>query len=133
MMDLVPCKSEYWEFVRILRNDERVSNGFISQIFITPEMQIEYMAKHSDNYRIALYNGSPAGYIGVINDDIRICTHPDFQRKGVAKFMLDAIQDIWPNSTARIKVDNLASLNLFKSCGYEIEYYHLAKKTAEKA
>ena len=28
-MELVECTTEYWEFVRVLRNDERVLSGFI--------------------------------------------------------------------------------------------------------
>ncbi len=127
MLELVICESVYWEFVRNLRNDKRVTSGFIDQSYITREMQVEYMTEKSSYFRIALKDGVPAGYIGVIDEDIRICTHPDFQRMGVAKFMLKSILDIWPNSKAKIKFENKASLNLFQSCGFEIEYYHLTR------
>ena len=115
-MELVECSKEFWEFVRVLRNDERVQSGFIKSIHITEEMQEEYMSKHSQYYRIALVDGVPAGYVGVIEDDIRVCTDPFFQGKGVGKFMINKCMEIWPTAFAKVKVDNEASLRLFRSC-----------------
>ena len=80
-MELIECTKEYWEFIRVLRNDKRVQEGFIKSDYITPEMQINYMKKHTQYYRIAILNNKPCGYIGVINNDIRVCTHPNFQGK----------------------------------------------------
>ena len=45
-MELIECTKEYWEFIRVLRNDKRVQVGFIKSDYITPEMQINYMKKH---------------------------------------------------------------------------------------
>ncbi|MGR6086934.1 MAG: GNAT family N-acetyltransferase [Arcticibacter sp.] len=132
MLELVKCDRVYWDFVRDLRNDVRVSEAFINQTFISPEMQDKYMSENSMFYRIALFNGAPAGYIGVIDDDIRVCTHPDFQRMGVAKFMLQSAFEIWPSAMAKIKINNNASLNLFKSCGFEIEYFLLGRSNNDK-
>ena len=75
------CDEKYWDFVRVLRMDERVLDGFIEKIEITPEQQTAYMTKYSDCFRIALLNNEPVGYIGVIENDIRICVHPDYQKK----------------------------------------------------
>ena len=36
-MELVNCTPQYWEFVRTLRNDERVISGFIKSVHITEE------------------------------------------------------------------------------------------------
>ena len=44
-MELVNCTEKYWEFVRILRNDDRVVDGFLSSKIITQPMQEEYMKK----------------------------------------------------------------------------------------
>lgn len=121
------CKEEYWEFIRTLRNDKRVLDGFIKSIHITSEMQTEYMSNHSQFYRIALINGSPAGYVGVIKDDIRVCTHPDYQGKGVGKFMINKCMEIWPNAFAKVKINNEASLKLFESCGFNKKYIILEK------
>jgi len=126
-MELVECSKEFWEFVRVLRNDERVQSGFIKSIHITEEMQEEYMSKHSQYYRIALVDGVPAGYVGVIEDDIRVCTHPDFQGKGVGKFMINKCMEIWPTAFAKVKIDNEASLRLFRSCGFKKKFYILTK------
>ena len=126
-MELVECTSEYWEFVRVLRNDERVLSGFIKSVYITEEMQNSYMETHFKFYRIALVDGNPAGYVGVIEDDIRVCTHPDFQGKGVGKFMINQCMVIWPSAFAKVKIDNEASMKLFEACGFTKKYYILTK------
>ena len=126
-MELVECSPQYWEFVRVLRNDERVLDGFIKSVHITEEMQESYMTNHSQFYRIALVDGKPAGYVGVIEDDIRVCTHPDFQGKGVGKFMINKCMEIWPSAFARVKLTNEASLRLFESCGFTKKFYILTK------
>lgn len=119
-MKLVPCTVEYWEFVRLLRLDPRVSEGFIETRQIEPEDQIKYMLAHQHAYRVALIGEEPVGYVGVVDDDIRICTHPEAQGKGVGKFMLTAIQKIWPDAHAKIKHANIASRQLFESAGFEL-------------
>lgn len=117
-MKLVECSNEYWEFVRELRNDKRVLDGFIKSTHITKEMQKKYMQKYSNFYRIALIDESPVGYIGVIENDIRICTHPDYQCNGIGKFMLKEIMNIFPEAYGKVKIDNEASINLFSSLGF---------------
>ena len=119
-MELVECREQYWEFVRELRMDDRVISGFIETIPITSEQQIAYMTNNSQHYRIALVNGKPAGYVGVINDDIRVCTHPKFQGLGVGKFMINECVKIWPTAYAKVKHGNTASDKLFLACGFKI-------------
>ena len=126
-MELVECSPQYWEFVRVLRNDERVLDGFIKSVHITEEMQESYMSNHSQFYRIALVDGEPAGYVGVIEDDIRVCTHPNFQGKGVGKFMINQCMEIWPTAFAKVKLDNEASIKLFEACGFTKKFYILTK------
>ena len=77
------------------------------------------MEKYSDSYRIALFNGEPAGFVGVVDDDIRVCTHPNFQGKGLGKFMIDECMKIWPTAYAKVKLGNVASDKLFLSVGFE--------------
>ena len=134
-MELVMCTSDYWEFVRELRMDERVIDGFIETIPITSEQQIKYMLSNAQYYRIALVDGKPAGYVGVIANDIRVCTHPDFQGMGVGKFMINECMKIWPTAYAKVKHGNEASSNLFLSCGFVLngtddrfKYYIKEKK-----
>jgi len=125
--NLVECNTEYWEFVRELRNDSRVIGGFIETTYITPEMQNEYMKLHQHEYRIGLLYGKPVGYVGVIEDDIRVCTHPNYQKLGVGKFMINEAMKIWPTAFAKVKIDNTASLKLFESCGFTQKYVILTK------
>jgi len=128
-LTLVSCSQEYWEFVRILRLDPRVKEGFIKTTKITEQDQIAYMSEYSNCYRVALFDGKPCGYVGVIENDIRICTDPSFQGMGVGKFMINEIKKIWPEALAKVKVSNEASLNLFKSCGFEIEFFLMSQKS----
>lgn len=127
-MELVKCTKEYWEFVRTLRMDERVIDGFIQKVHITSEQQVDYMNRYADCYRIALVDNIPAGFVGVIDDDIRVCTHPEFQGKGVGKFMITECMKLWPTAFAKVKVDNQASINLFESCGFKRQFYILTKE-----
>ena len=134
-MELVKCEEEYWEFVRKLRMDGRVIDGFLETTPITEEQQIKYMISNSEHYRIALFGGKPAGYVGVINDDIRVCTHPDFFGMGIGKFMIKSAMAIWPTASAKVKHGNIASDKLFLSCGFEVSgrdenftYYKLKNK-----
>jgi len=122
-LKLVDCDEQYWDFVRVLRMDERVLSGFIEKLEITPEQQTAYMTKYSDCFRIALLNNKPVGYFGVIEDDIRICVHPDYQKKGIGKFLVNSCFEIWPTALAKIKIANQSSQKLFESCGYKKEYY----------
>jgi GNAT superfamily N-acetyltransferase len=127
-MHLVKNERKYWEFIRQLRNDERVKHGFIQSAYITPEQHEKFMEQHSDCFYLCILDEQLAGYVGVINDDIRIATHPDFQKKGVGKFLLSEIKNVFPSACAKIKIDNEASLKLFQSAGFEVKYYLLERK-----
>jgi len=124
---LVKCTSEYWEFVRLLRNDDRVQDGFIERSDITEEQQKKYMETNSMFYRICLLDTRPVGYIGVIDDDIRICTHPKYQKMGIGKFMLSEILKEFPSAYGKVKIDNEASKNLFKSLGFKESFIIFTK------
>ena len=124
-MELVKNTYLYWEFIRNLRNLEGVREGFIQQEVITQKQQQDYMSQYNDYFYICLYKGEPAGYIGVIDDDIRVATHPDYQGKGVGSFMVREIKKLCPTSMAKVKIENKASLGLFQKCGFKIKYYLL--------
>jgi GNAT superfamily N-acetyltransferase len=119
VVPLAPANPEYYEFMRQLRNDPRVQDGFLERVCITAQDQVAYMAKHAGHYIIALVKNEPAGYAGSINGDIRICTHPDFQGLGIGRVLLNGIMDRFPSSQARIKPGNHASEALFLACGFK--------------
>ena len=86
------------------------------------------MNKFQGDYRVCLIGNIPVGYIGVIEDDIRICTHPDYQKRGIGRFMLEEANKIWPNAHAKIKESNLASKKLFESAGFEVQFVIMKRK-----
>ena len=115
-MELVAVKPEYYDFVREMRTHPENSLGFIEQVEITREQQEQYMQKYAKNYYICLLYNEPVGYVGVIDNDIRICTHPDFKGVGVDSFMLDEIVKIFPGAIGKILKGNIASQRLFEKC-----------------
>jgi ribosomal protein S18 acetylase RimI-like enzyme len=124
---LVQNDEKYWDFIRSLRNDSRVKTGFIRQEHIQIPEHLFFMRDHGKNFYICLDIEVPVGYIGVINRDIRVATHPDYQGRGVASFMVNEAMKKHPNAFAKVKVDNEASLRLFESCGFKRKYFILER------
>jgi RimJ/RimL family protein N-acetyltransferase len=119
-IEVVGNREAFYEFIRRLRNDERVQGGFLEQAAITPAQQVTYMAKHGDRFVVALLQGEPVGYAGSIDGDIRVCTDPACWGKGVGKALILALVEKFPGSHARIKPENKASVALFESCGFAL-------------
>jgi RimJ/RimL family protein N-acetyltransferase len=117
---LVKNEEKYYEFIRNLRNDEENQKGFLEKILITEEQQKIYMSKYGENYYVCLKDNNPVGYIGVVDNDIRVCTDTNFKKTGSGTFMLKEIMKIYPSATAKILKDNVASLKLFKKCNFTI-------------
>ena len=131
-LEFVKNEPKYWEFIRTLRNDERVKEGFIQQEQIEPEQHADYMMVFGHCFHLCLMDGQPAGFIRVLAGDIGICTHPDFQRKGIGKFMVNEVMALEPHAAAKIKLENKASIKLFESCGFVKKYYLLEKEIYEE-
>ena len=104
--------------------------GFIDQETIQVKDHYKYMQSYCKDYYIALEDGEPVGWVGEINKDIRVATHPSHQKKGIAKFMINELIKIRPNSFAKVKLDNEASIRLFESCGFKKKYYLLEREDA---
>ena len=126
-MELIKNEEKYWEFIRSLRNMEGVRGGFIQQNPISSETHEKYLKKYGDLYYICVENDAPMGYVGVIANDIRVATHPQYQKRGVGKFMINELMILHPNAFAKVKVENEASIRLFESCGFTKKYYLLEK------
>ena len=120
-MKLVSNEEKYWEFVRELRLDRDNTSGFVDQVKITPEQQRSYMAKHGSCYHICLERESPVGWVGVVDDDIRVAVHPAHKGKGIGRFMINELMMLYPHAKAKVLLANEASRNLFLSCGF-VEY-----------
>lgn len=119
-LKLIKATEEHSEFMRRLRTHEDNIKGFVEQVHITPEQQLKYMKKYKDCYYIATTkNGHPVGWVGVVDSDIRLCTDPEFKGNGVGKFMLSEIIKIFPTATAKVFLQNIASIRTFISCGFD--------------
>ena len=127
-LTLVENEEKYWEFIRNLRNMNGIRQGFIRQEPISSDQQKDYMAENGEYFYICLADEEPSGYVGVIDDDIRVATHPDFQGVGVGSFMIQEIHKRYPGAQAKVRVNNIASFNLFIKSGYKVQYYILEKK-----
>lgn len=117
-MHLVKNKFKYWEYIRSLRNDPLIKDGFLVQDYITDEQQRDYMRTHNDDYYICLNVDMPVGYIGAVDNDIRLAVELQHQRKGVGAFMLTEFMKINPQARAKVKIDNITSQSLFERCGF---------------
>ncbi len=126
-MELVKNSYIYWEFVRDLRNMDGIREGFVKQNIITRTQHEEFMKKNSSFFWICLDKSAPIGYIGIIDDDIRVATHPNYQGLGVASFMLNEVMKQSPEAQAKVKINNKASLRLFEKNGFVKKYYLLEK------
>lgn len=125
---LVKNSPKYYEFIRELRTHEDNVSGFLIQTNITQEDQIKYMEKYGECYYIAINdNETPVGFIGIVDNDIRVAVHPDFKNQGVGKFMVNEIIDNYPDSIAKIKISNTPSIKLFESCGFKSEFLIMKK------
>ena len=83
-----------------------VRQGFVNQEEIEPIEQARYMLKHNDDYWVCLIDETPVGYVGVIDNDIRVATHPDFQGKGIGAFMITEVTKVNPFAHAKVKLDD---------------------------
>lgn len=121
-MRLVKNSPKYWEFIRNLRNNPDVKRGFIEQGNISEDEQVEYMSTYNNNYYICLRGKEPVGYIGQINMDIRLAVSPEYQGRGVGKFMLTEFMKAHPGAYGKVLLDNEPSRRLFESCGFKEVY-----------
>jgi len=116
---LVPNNAEHWEFIRELRNDLEIQKGFVEQVCITEEEEKKYMEKYNDNYYICLRGGVQVGFIGEVDNDIRIAVRGDYQRLGIGEMMVREFMLLRPDSRPKILKQNLTSQRLFEKCGFK--------------
>jgi len=132
LISIVPNEQRFHDFIRRLRNNPAVAAGFVETVNITPEQQSDYMSRFGDRYLVALVDAQPAGYIGSIDRDIRICVHPSYQGQGVGKALIDAIMEKFPDSYARIKMDNKSSMFLFEACGFHRAFIIMTRENRQE-
>ena len=127
-LKLVLCHKNYWEFVRELRTNPIIQEGFFTYANITKEQQEEYMTHNWSKYKICLANGVPCGYVGLLKGhEITYCVHPNFAGKGIGTFMIENYSKSFSTVDAYVKVDNLASQKVFEKLGWEKQIYYKRK------
>lgn len=95
----------YREFIRQLRMDPRLKDSFVVSGYISKEEQHNYMEKHGLDYWVCLdIDDNPMGFVGVVDDDLRIAVHPDHRGKGVGSFMLSFIKRRAQYKNMKVKV-----------------------------
>lgn len=126
---LKPVHGDTFEFIRNLRNDPRNSAAFIKAEYITRESHLRYMQDHKFDYFVCFRDNLPVGFIGVVNNDIRLAVDFEFRNQGVANFMVREIMKIFPEATAKVKISNSASIALFDSLDFEKKFIVFEKKS----
>ena len=127
-MELIQCSNlpgEHWYSILHIRNENR--KGFGDSSLISVATHHKYMVDNFQNYLLCIEEGKIIGFIGHVNNDIRLATRKSHQNKGVGKFMVEGFMKKFPNSFAKVKINNKASEKLFESCGFIKKYYILEK------
>jgi ribosomal protein S18 acetylase RimI-like enzyme len=123
MLSLAPLTESTFEFIRNLRNDPLNSEAFVNNDYISRENHQKYMKKYLDKYFICYQDDTPVGFIGVVDNDIRLAVAHEYRNQGIGKFMVLEVLKIFPGASAKIKIGNLASIALFKSIGFTKCFY----------
>ena len=130
--ELIENAPMHFEFIRKLRNHPQLKIGFIQQDDISALDHANYMLKYSTQYFICLSSGIPVGFIGVVDDDIRLAVDPSFQNLGVARFMVEEAIKMYPTAQAKVKVSNSASMHLFQSLNFTKEFVIFTQPNSSK-
>lgn len=122
---IVPVEKnrDYWYEVLLIRNLNAVGFGDTNQIdWVT---HTEFMFKNHEHYFVMVEEGRTVGFVGCVNNDIRVGVHPQFQNRGYGKQLIFFIKEKYPDGVAKIKDGNEASVNLFTSCGFQPTWHIL--------
>lgn len=127
------CEQSHWADILKIRNLAR--DFFLNNSLIDSATHEKFMQKHSANYVVAVIDRSQlsaikdqvVGFCGVVEDDIRVAVHPLYQKLSIGKRLLENINSSFPNATAKIDINNTASVALFESCGFIKKCFLLEK------
>ena len=126
-LKLVEVLPEHYQFIRELRFHPDNIDGFVNQNEVSEKQQEEYMKRYSSFYKVCLMDEIPVGFVGVVENDIRVAVKPEYKKRGIAKYMIENTMISYPDSKAKIKVNNTSSIKLFESCGFKTEFIIMKK------
>jgi len=124
-LKLVECEEKFWNDILLIRNEDKES--FDKQHEITFNEHENFMETNYKNYRIATIDNKFSGFIGIVNDDIRVGVKRQYRKMGIGKFMINEFCNIFEINHAKIKINNIVSQKLFESCGFKKTFYILTK------
>lgn len=119
-LELVKNEEKYFEFIRLMRTHPNNTQGFLEQVQITKEQQVNYMKKFKNNYWICLNESEPVGFVGEIDGDIRFAVDPTMKNKGIGKFMINELIKITTDVYSKVLIGNISSQKVFESCGFKL-------------
>jgi dTDP-4-amino-4,6-dideoxygalactose transaminase len=106
----------HYEDILRIRNAHRSCFGNTEEIdFVTHK---QFMGKHAVTYRVALKSCRVVGFIGHVQNDLRLAVDESLQGHGVAQFLWSVFVKEFPDVTVQVKRDNERSLRFFKSLGW---------------
>lgn len=110
------CQPSDFEGIRDIRNANR--HAFSNSHLLTCEEHAKFMHLHHSTYRLAFYKTTLVGFIGQVDQDLRLGVSPLWKRKGVGRFMVKNFCRLYPKITVKVKRSNSPSLEFFKSLGW---------------
>lgn len=121
-----------WDAILLIRNHPSNCLWFGNPEFITPKVHHAFMSEKGQNYWVCeLEDKIIAGWIGVVEGDIRVCVHPRFKQHGLATKMMQFLYDNEPTlmktAFAKVKSNNVGSLKLFEKFGFVQTYVYMEK------
>ncbi len=120
-IEINPCSLEDIDFILTVRNESYLNFG--SGRILTKEEHYSYMNKNMSSYWIAKKDNIPVAYIGVVNKDLTLATAKQFQGLGIAKQMLQFLQEKGIEFNVKVLENNTASRKLFESLGIKYECF----------
>jgi ribosomal protein S18 acetylase RimI-like enzyme len=127
MLEIRPVTLNIIEWNEILNIRNLTSHGFGNTEQIDIDTHLNFMKDYYHDYVVAEMKGEIVGFGGVVKDDIRVAVHPDYQKLGIGKSIINYLSTRYPKAFAKVKIDNEASLKLFESCGFKKKWYVLEK------
>jgi len=124
-IDLRPATNEDSIFVWRLRNSPEVRAVSFSQEPIRLMDHEGYFRSRLSEFQIILLEGSEAGYLRLVNQEVSIALDEAVRGRGVGSAVLKRLS---PGCTALILGENEASLKAFKKAGFSIQMVYYAKK-----
>ena len=131
-LKLVENSLIYYEFIRQLRTHPENTKGFLEQVQITEDQQKSYMEKYEKNYWICLSGNTPVGFVGMVDNDIRLAVQPNSKGMGIGTFMIQELIKNHKDGTVKVLLDNLSSQKVFEKNNFtnyksdeKFKYYKL--------